>query len=297
MGQRQSSRNGKKRRKGTRNCGPPPDGHRFRHFEMDQCGAATHRPEITHKLGCEVEKIMYLVWKSLAAGAAMLGFSLAFTPGASALSVPLVKHVPQSTVQMEFARHGGGGGHAPIWRVPGGGHGGRVYSGGGHGGRVYSGPRGGVNYGRHTGGRNYTAYQSGNRGNYIRRHDYQGQWTRQRMRRDYGHYGNYNRRHVGNYNNWHNGGHNNGHHHGYRHRHGHYNYYHNGYWYDWPWWLVGTGVGLYYGGYYGQPIYYNDGADAHTAWCMQRYRSYNPATDTYMGYDGYAHRCISPYDY
>jgi hypothetical protein len=33
----------------------------------------------------------------------------------------------------------------------------------------------------------------------------------------------------------------------------------------------------------------------HYAWCEQHFRSYNPATDSYTGYDGYAHRCISPY--
>ena len=35
-------------------------------------------------------------------------------------------------------------------------------------------------------------------------------------------------------------------------------------------------------------------ATGHTAWCDQQYRSYNAATDTYTGYDGLAHRCISP---
>ncbi len=34
---------------------------------------------------------------------------------------------------------------------------------------------------------------------------------------------------------------------------------------------------------------------AHVDWCLNRYRSYNPSTDTFRGYDGYDHRCISPY--
>jgi hypothetical protein len=34
---------------------------------------------------------------------------------------------------------------------------------------------------------------------------------------------------------------------------------------------------------------------AHVDWCLASYRSYNPATDTFMGYDGYAHYCQSPY--
>ena len=33
---------------------------------------------------------------------------------------------------------------------------------------------------------------------------------------------------------------------------------------------------------------------SHVAWCEATYRSYNPATDTFVGNDGYAHACISP---
>ena len=29
----------------------------------------------------------------------------------------------------------------------------------------------------------------------------------------------------------------------------------------------------------------------HVAWCEQRYRSYDPATGTYLGYDGFRHAC------
>lgn len=36
-------------------------------------------------------------------------------------------------------------------------------------------------------------------------------------------------------------------------------------------------------------------ANDHVAWCRRKYRSYNPSTDTYRGYDGYTHRCISPW--
>ncbi len=35
----------------------------------------------------------------------------------------------------------------------------------------------------------------------------------------------------------------------------------------------------------------------HTNWCQQRYRSYNIASDTFTGYDGYTHYCVSPYSY
>ena len=33
----------------------------------------------------------------------------------------------------------------------------------------------------------------------------------------------------------------------------------------------------------------------HVRWCLNRYRSYNPATDSYRGYDGRYHRCHSPF--
>lgn len=34
---------------------------------------------------------------------------------------------------------------------------------------------------------------------------------------------------------------------------------------------------------------------AHVRWCLRRYRSYNPRTDQFLGYDGYYHYCRSPY--
>lgn len=40
--------------------------------------------------------------------------------------------------------------------------------------------------------------------------------------------------------------------------------------------------------YYG---YQRSSWDAHVQRCFARYRSYNPYTDTYFGYDGYEHRC------
>jgi hypothetical protein len=90
-------------------------------------------------------------------------------------------------------------------------------------------------------------------------------------------------------------GHNN-YHNGWRHHRHHNNY--------WPYYgglAFGLGYGLGYGGGYG---YYNDGyygnrysrvGGGHVQWCLHRYRSYNPRTDTFMGYDGYRHRCNSPY--
>lgn len=36
-------------------------------------------------------------------------------------------------------------------------------------------------------------------------------------------------------------------------------------------------------------------ANNHVAWCQSHYRTYNLATDTFIGYDGLPHRCAAPY--
>jgi len=38
-----------------------------------------------------------------------------------------------------------------------------------------------------------------------------------------------------------------------------------------------------------------DYEDDHINWCLNRYRSYDPRTDLFFGYDGRYHRCRSPY--
>lgn len=44
------------------------------------------------------------------------------------------------------------------------------------------------------------------------------------------------------------------------------------------------------------PVYYNRSwTEAHIEWCLARYRSYNPATNTFTGYDGLQHECRGPY--
>jgi len=81
-----------------------------------------------------------------------------------------------------------------------------------------------------------------------------------------------------------------------------YNYgYYNGWNNAWPWFAAGAAVG-YAGSYYYNDDYddgynggYYGGGNAHVQWCLNRYRSYDPASDTYMGYDGYRHRCRAPY--
>lgn len=66
---------------------------------------------------------------------------------------------------------------------------------------------------------------------------------------------------------------------------------------------IAAGASPYYYGpgyYYGGPAYYPapapvvvdpyGGGDA-VAYCMQRFKSYDPASGTYLGYDGYRHPC------
>ena len=44
------------------------------------------------------------------------------------------------------------------------------------------------------------------------------------------------------------------------------------------------------------PVYYDRSwTEAHIEWCLDRYRSYNPATNTFIGYDGYERVCRGPY--
>jgi BA14K-like protein len=62
---------------------------------------------------------------------------------------------------------------------------------------------------------------------------------------------------------------------------------------------VAAGVGLgYYGydnGYYDDgdygAAYAYEGGDDGVAYCMQRYRSYDPGSGTFLGYDGFRHPC------
>ena len=88
--------------------------------------------------------------------------------------------------------------------------------------------------------------------------------------------------------------------HGHRHRarRGRHVHFYQGYWYAVPWWLGAAAVAA---PYYAAPDYYDAepsyaGGD-HIQWCLNRYRSYNPRTDTFRGYDGLDHRCVSPYSY
>ena len=73
-------------------------------------------------------------------------------------------------------------------------------------------------------------------------------------------------------------------------------YRHGGYYYENPWWILpmvgaGIAIGAANSGYgYG----YGYGS-RHVEWCLDRYRSYNPRTNTWVAYSGRVHQCISPY--
>jgi BA14K-like protein len=70
-------------------------------------------------------------------------------------------------------------------------------------------------------------------------------------------------------------------------RHGHHNDNDN-----WGWWGVPFGLGL---GLALTAPYYNSYGNGHVDYCMRRYRSYDPGTNTFMGYDGRRHECLGPY--
>jgi hypothetical protein len=43
--------------------------------------------------------------------------------------------------------------------------------------------------------------------------------------------------------------------------------------------------------YYGPPVAYGPGPGDAVSYCMQRFKSYDPRSGTYLGYDGYRHPC------
>jgi BA14K-like protein len=69
----------------------------------------------------------------------------------------------------------------------------------------------------------------------------------------------------------------------FRHRTGAFVFFNDGWWYDEPWWTYDT---AYVGAGYG---------DAHVQWCINHYRSYNPANNTFVSYGGDVRECVSPY--
>ena len=79
-------------------------------------------------------------------------------------------------------------------------------------------------------------------------------------------------------------------------RYGYYGNWRQSYWPYWGWdvaaGLLASAPAYYYGVGFGDEFGYeappNDGA---IAYCMQRFRSYDPVTGTYLGRDGYRHPC------
>jgi hypothetical protein len=82
------------------------------------------------------------------------------------------------------------------------------------------------------------------------------------------------------------------HRHGPRFRHARpgFRHFHGGFFYATPWWLgPGISLGLTV------PAPRAGLPSAHVQWCMARYRTYDPATDTYFPRVGVRARCSSPY--
>jgi hypothetical protein len=70
-----------------------------------------------------------------------------------------------------------------------------------------------------------------------------------------------------------------------------YRHYYGGYWYENPWWIlpmIGAGIALNHRNYDGY-------GSRHVRWCMDRYRSYNVRTNTWVSYSGDVRQCNSPY--
>jgi hypothetical protein len=70
-----------------------------------------------------------------------------------------------------------------------------------------------------------------------------------------------------------------------------YGYYRDGYWYGSPWWLGGAAGALVGSAIVGGAA---ASSDAHIDYCLSRYRTYDPQTDTYLGRGGRRYRCVGP---
>ena len=61
----------------------------------------------------------------------------------------------------------------------------------------------------------------------------------------------------------------------------------------WGGYYGGWGWGPYWGPYWGPDYYYEEepAPEDAVAYCMQRFKSYDPHSGTYLGYDGHRHPC------
>lgn len=76
------------------------------------------------------------------------------------------------------------------------------------------------------------------------------------------------------------------------------NYYHNGFWYQTPWWampMAGAGIAIGAAGFEFENGYQGVAGGRHERWCMDRYRSYNPRTNAWVSFGGDYNQCISPF--
>lgn len=70
-------------------------------------------------------------------------------------------------------------------------------------------------------------------------------------------------------------------------------HFHNGYYYETPWWTLPLIIG---GSIAANNAYDGDGyGSRHVEWCLDRYRSYDPRTNTWVAYSGRVNQCNSPY--
>ena len=76
-------------------------------------------------------------------------------------------------------------------------------------------------------------------------------------------------------------------------RHGNCRHYYRGYYYATPWWTLPLIGGAYALG--AQDRHDHRYGNAHVEWCLDRYRSYNVRTNTWVSYSGQVRQCVSPY--
>ena len=70
-------------------------------------------------------------------------------------------------------------------------------------------------------------------------------------------------------------------------------HYHRGHYYETPWWTLPLIIG---GSITVNNSYDGDGyGSRHVEWCFDRYRSYDPRTNTWVAYSGRVNQCNSPY--
>ena len=87
--------------------------------------------------------------------------------------------------------------------------------------------------------------------------------------------------------------------HGRRDRDRHHRHFNDGLWFAIPFWLGAAATAPLYADRYDYDDYdddYDDGfSRAHYDYCINRYRSYHLPSNSFMGYDGFRHECVSPY--